>query len=89
MSATNKGRGGARPGAGRKPTGIRKRLTVSLPADLSKRVRAVAEEPSQFVRIAVEARLNSEREQKPCATCGKLTKCRLDGAVLCGWHGGF
>lgn len=51
---SSSGRGGARPGAGREAIGKRKRLTVSLPADLSERVRVVAAEPSQFVQVAVE-----------------------------------
>lgn len=56
-------RGRARPGAGRKATGKRKRLTVSLPADLSERVRAVAAEPSQFVALAVEIHLDRAQDE--------------------------
>lgn len=63
----SKGRGGSRPGAGRKPTGAPRAETVAIrfvPSDLASIDRAAAdlgETRSDFVRAAVLRRVETVR----------------------------
>lgn len=67
------GRGGARPGAGRKPTGMRRvGVTVQLTPDEIARIDATGCRRSQFIAEAVRERL--DRLEKEGAEFGETEK---------------
>ena len=67
------GRGGARPGAGRKPTGMRRvGVTVQLTPDEIARIDATGCRRSQFIAEAVRERL--DRLEKEGAEFGVTEK---------------
>lgn len=67
------GRGGARPGAGRKPTGMRRvGVTVQLTPDEIARIDATGCRRSQFIAEAVPERL--DRLEKEGAEFGETEK---------------
>ncbi len=67
------GRGGARPGAGRKPTGMRRvGVTVQLTPDEIARIDVTGCRRSQFIAEAVRERL--DRLEKEGAEFGETEK---------------